>query len=65
MQRPCILTGEHSAAYIQRLRKKVFEEARGRPKPHGFKFGVHCGNERCIELSHLQLQPWASWGRKR
>ena len=66
MKKKCVLASGHSASYIARLRKKVFEETRGgRPKPHGFKLIAICGNQRCIEFDHLRLQPWASWRTKR
>lgn len=64
MKKTCVLAGEHSAAYIARLRKIAFEQF-GRKKPHGFKLVTSCGNPQCIEYKHLRLQLWAMWGRKR
>lgn len=59
----CVLAGEHSPAYISRLRKVVYEK-RGHRKPHGFKLVTHCGNSQCIAFDHLKLEAWAMWGRK-
>jgi hypothetical protein len=59
----CVVAGEHSEAYLCRLRKHVYEIMRCK-KPHGFKLVSGCGNPRCIAFSHIRLQPWATFGRK-
>jgi aspartate carbamoyltransferase regulatory subunit len=63
MKGKCVLATAISAAAVSRSRKQVYEK-KSRKKPHGFKLVAACGNPRCIAYEHIQLQPWAMWGRK-